>query len=338
MPISVLENAELADLNSFGVAATAARLVSYDDPADVVEALEASGGHGARLVIGSGTNLLFTADFEGTILRVCTTGRRVLDDGPGGVLVEAEAGEPWDAFVRWTLAQGLCGLENLSLIPGSAGASPIQNIGAYGVEMRDTFAGLTAIDLSTGAAREFDPAQCCFDYRDSLFKHPDGRRWLILRVRFRLSREPRLHLDYGELREELARTGCDRPAPTDVARAVTALRRRKLPDPAALGNAGSFFKNPVVSQAQAEAMRERFPGLPVWSSASGAKISAAWMIEHCGWKGVREGDAGVHAAHALVLVNHGHATGAQLLALAMRIRSSVMDAFGVLLEPEPLIA
>ncbi len=337
MPIAILENAELAELNSFGVAATAARLVSFDDPADVAQALEASSGRGARLVIGAGSNLLFTADFEGTILRVCTTGRRILDDGPGGALVEAEAGEPWDAFVRWTLAQGLSGLENLSLIPGSAGASPIQNIGAYGVEIRDTFAGLTAIDLSTGVAREFDPAQCCFDYRDSLFKHPDGRRWLILRVRFRLSREPRLQLDYGELRAELERWGCGSPTPADVARAVTALRRRKLPDPTVLGNAGSFFKNPVVSQAQAQAMRERFPGLPVWPTATGAKISAAWMIEHCGWKGAREGDAGVHAAHALVLVNHGHATGAQLLALAMRIRSSVMDAFGVLLEPEPLI-
>ncbi len=337
MPITILENAELAELNSFGVAASAARLVSFDDPADVGEALEASGGHGARLVIGAGSNLLFTAAFEGTILRVCTTGRRILDDGPGGTLVEAEAGEPWDAFVRWTLAQGLCGLENLSLIPGSVGASPIQNIGAYGVEMRDTFAGLTAIDLSTGITREFDPAQCCFEYRDSLFKHPDGRRWLILRVRFRLSREPRLQLDYGDLRTELARANCDMPTPADVARAVTALRRRRLPDPAMLGNAGSFFKNPVVPRAQAEAMRERYPDLPVWPAAAGAKISAAWTIEHCGWKGVREGDAGVHAEHALVLVNHGHATGAQLLALAMRIRSSVMDTFGVLLEPEPLI-
>ncbi len=337
MTISFLENAPLASLNSFGVMASAARLVTLDDSADVLEAIDASAAHGPRLILGGGTNLLFTADFEGTILRIQTTGRRILDERADGVLVEAEAGEPWDPFVQWTLAQGLCGLENLSLIPGSAGASPIQNIGAYGVEMRESFAGLTAIDLSSGAAREFAPEDCGLDYRDSLFRHPDGLRWLIVRVRFRLSREPRLRLDYGDLRAELERAGCDMPTPTDVASAVSAIRRRRLPDPAVLGNAGSFFKNPVVAKAQAQALCARYPGLACWPVQDGVKLSAAWMIERCGWKGAREGDAGVHAEHALVLVNHGHASGAQLLALAMRIRASVMDLFGVLLEPEPRI-
>ncbi len=337
MPITLIENASLAGLNSFGVDALAARLVRLDDAAEATEALAISAGHGPRLVLGGGTNVLFTSDFDGTILRVCTAGRRVLEDGPREALVEAEAGEPWDGFVQWSLASGLYGLENLSLIPGSVGASPIQNIGAYGVEMRECFAGLSAIDLNTGESREFGPQECCFDYRDSLFKHPDGRRWLILRVRFTLSREPRPRLDYGDLREELSRAGCGRPTPTDVASAVSALRRRRLPDPAVLGNAGSFFKNPVVPEAQADAMRERYPDLPRWPAATGVKLSAAWMIERCGWKGAREGDAGVHAEHALVLVNHGRASGAQLLALAMRVRDSVMDAFGVLLEPEPLI-
>jgi UDP-N-acetylmuramate dehydrogenase len=337
MTISFLENAPLASLNSFGVMASAARLVNLDDSADVLEAIDASAAHGPRLILGGGTNLLFTADFEGTILRIRTTGRRILDERADRVLVEAEAGEPWDPFVQWTLAQGLCGLENLSLIPGSVGASPIQNIGAYGVEMRESFAGLTAIDLSSGATREFAPQECGLDYRDSLFRHPDGLRWLVVRVRFRLSREPQLRLDYGDLRAELDRAGHDMPTPSDVASAVSAIRRRKLPDPAVLGNAGSFFKNPVVAKAQAQALCARYPGLACWPVHDGVKLSAAWMIERCGWKGARDGDAGVHAEHALVLVNHGHASGAQLLALAMRIRASVMDRFGVLLEPEPRI-
>jgi len=333
--MKVRERPSLRSLNTFGLDATAGLFLEIDSEEDLLDAPALDPRR--DLVLGGGSNVVLVDNVPGAVFLNRLRGIAVVEEQGDACIVEAGGGEDWHALVEWSLARGLGGIENLSLIPGSVGAAPIQNIGAYGVEMRDTFAGLSAIDLSTGAASEFDPAQCCFDYRDSLFKHPDGRRWLILRVRFRLSREPRLHLDYGELREELARGGCDRPTPADVARAVSALRRRKLPDPAVLGNAGSFFKNPVVSQSQAEAMRERFPGLPVWSSASGAKISAAWMIEHCGWKGVREGDAAVHAAHALVLVNHGHATGAQLLALAMRIRSSVMDAFGVLLEPEPLI-
>ncbi len=332
--------APLSALNTFGIAATARvlwRVESAADVTQVVRALRDEPG-GAPLVLGGGSNLLLTGDLERPVLQVAIRGRRVVSDDGESVVVEAGAGEPWDPLVRWTLAQGAAGLENLALIPGTAGAAPIQNIGAYGVEQRDTFDSLDAVDLVDGTTRRFDAADCAFGYRDSVFKGPDGGRWLVVAVRWRLSRTPRLAIDYGELRDELARAGVAAPGPVDVADAVSAIRRRKLPDPATLGNAGSFFKNPVVPAALADALRAREPGLPAWQAGERVKLSAAWMIDRCGWKGHRDGDAGVHAAHALVLVNHGAATGAQLLALARRIRDSVRARFGVELEPEPVIA
>jgi UDP-N-acetylmuramate dehydrogenase len=333
-------DAPLGALNTFGIAATARVLWRVESAADVpqvVRALRDEAG-GAPLVLGGGSNLLLTGDLERPVLQVAIRGRRVVSDDGGSIVVEAGAGEPWDPLVRWTLAQGAAGLENLALIPGTAGAAPIQNIGAYGVEQRDTFDSLDAVDLADGTARRFDAADCAFGYRDSVFKGPDGGRWLVVAVRWRLSRTPRLALDYGEVRDELARAGVAAPGPIDVADAVSAIRRRKLPDPAMLGNAGSFFKNPVVPAALADALRAREPGLPAWPAGERVKLSAAWMIDRCGWKGHRDGDAGVHAAHALVLVNHGAASGAQLLALARRIRDSVRTRFGVELEPEPVIA
>ena len=335
MTLTVTENASLGVLNTFHVEQRAARLVEVNDPADLPQALAMLATAPERLVLGGGSNLLFTRDFPGTVLLMRTRGLRVLGHQDGSTLVEAEAGESWDGLVRWTLAEGLGGLENLSLIPGSVGASPIQNIGAYGVEMRETFDGLDALDLEHGGERSFTAAECAFGYRDSCFKHGDGRRWLITRVRFRLPDDWRPRLDYGDLRAELA--GHAAPTPATVAAAVRAIRRRKLPDPAVLGNAGSFFKNPVVGRERALELLARHPGLPSWPAGQDTKLSAAWLIDQCGWKGRRDGDAGVHAAHALVLVNHGRATGAQLLRLAERIRESVAERFGVVIEPEPTI-
>jgi UDP-N-acetylmuramate dehydrogenase len=332
-------DAPLAALNTFGIDATARvlwRVESRDDVPGVLRALHDEPG-GPPLVLGGGSNLLLTGDLEQPVLQVAIRGRRIVSDDGRTVLVEAGAGEPWDPLVRWTLAQRAFGLENLALIPGTAGAAPIQNIGAYGVEQRERFDSLDAIDLRTGAVRTFDAADCAFGYRDSVFKGPDGERWLVVAVRWRLARAPGLSLDYGEIRDELARAGAVSPSPTDVADAVTAIRRRKLPDPAVLGNAGSFFKNPRVEPALADALRAREPGLPAWPAGERVKLSAAWMIERCGWKGHRDGDAGVHAAHALVLVNHGGATGAQLVGLARRIRDAVLARFGVALEPEPVL-
>jgi UDP-N-acetylmuramate dehydrogenase len=256
------------------------------------------------------------------------------DDGEQ-VLVEAEAGEPWHPFVQWTLAQGLVGLENLSLIPGTVGAAPVQNIGAYGVELKDLFAGLTALDRHTGELREFSLEECGFAYRDSLFKRESGR-WLILRVRFALSRSAALHLDYGPVRQRLAEQGIDAPTALDVGQAICAIRSEKLPDPAVLGNAGSFFKNPVVPAALAQRLRAEHADLVGYPQADGqVKLAAAWLIERAGWKGFREGDAGVHRLQALVLVNYGSATGAQLLALAQRIQADIAQRFAVELEIEP---
>jgi len=337
MPLTVTENASLRNLNTFRVDQRAARLVEVTDPGDLPEAAEMLAAAPERLVLGGGSNLLFTRDFAGTVLLLRTRGLRVIERGGGSTLVEAEAGESWDGLVRWTLDQGLGGLENLSLIPGSVGASPIQNIGAYGVEMRECFDGLDALDLDGLCQRSFSAGDCAFGYRDSCFKHGDGRRWLIARVRFRLPDEWRPKLGYGEIREELERQGIASATPAAVAAAVRAIRRRKLPDPAVLGNAGSFFKNPVIDREQAHELLARHPGLPSWPAGQGTKLSAAWMIDRCGWKGCREGEAGVHASHALVLVNHGNATGAQLLALAGRIRESVAERFGVMIEPEPMI-
>lgn len=339
MPAVRIADAPLAGLNTFGVAARARvlwRVAALEDLDDALARLRAESDD-APIVLGGGSNLLITGDLQMPVLQVAFTGRRRVAERDGAVTVEAQAGEPWDALVRWSLREGLCGLENLALIPGTVGAAPIQNIGAYGVELAECFESLEAVDLANGQRRTFDAAACAFGYRDSVFKRPGGARWLVASVRLRLTLEPRLRLDYGDLRAELQAAGATHPSASDVADAVSAIRRRRLPDPARLGNAGSFFKNPVLDPAAAAALRAREPQLPSWPAPPGVKVSAAWMIERCGWKGRRIGDAGVHDQHALVLVNHGAATGEQLLSLARHVRDDVHARFGVALQPEPAI-
>ncbi len=339
MSITWIEGAPLRALNTFGVTAQARQLCRIESLSDVPRALARIRDQEAGLpcVLGGGSNLLITGDIEQTVLQPALLGRRVVREVGTRVIVEAMAGESWDALVRWSLRIGVCGLENLALIPGTVGAAPIQNIGAYGVEQRDTFESLDAINLHTGRMRRFDAKDCAFAYRDSVFKQADGGAWLVLAVRYTLSREASLKLDDGEIRSELASCGIESPTCLQVADAVSSIRRRKLPDPATLGNAGSFFKNPLVSTAQAAALKAREPHLPVWPAADSVKLAAAWMIEQCGWKGYRDGDAGVHSQHALVLVNHGQASGAELLGLARRIQDSVEQRFGVRLEAEPVV-
>ncbi|SUD79589.1 UDP-N-acetylmuramate dehydrogenase [Pseudomonas putida] len=287
------------------------------------------------LVIGGGSNLLLTRDIDALVLHMASQGRRVLSDDGEHVVVEAEAGEPWHPFVQWTLAQGFCGLENLSLIPGTVGAAPMQNVGAYGVEIKDVFVGLTALDRATGELRDFALADCAFGYRDSVFKRNPGR-WLILRVRFALSRTLHAHLDYGPVRQRLAEQGVTEPTAQAISDAICSIRREKLPDPAELGNAGSFFKNPVVSAECVARIRAQYPGVVAYPQADGqVKLAAGWLIEQAGWKGYREGDAGVHRLQSLVLVNYGQASGAQMHALARRIQADILERFGVELEMEP---
>ncbi len=291
-----------------------------------------------RLILGGGSNLLLTHDFPGVVIRMALTGRHIVGRDNEATYIEAAAGENWHDFVRWTLTQGLSGLENLSLIPGSVGASPIQNIGAYGVEMKEMFHELTAIDIASGEIRRFDDTACGFGYRDSVFKHEQKDRAIITSVSFRLPHQVQLHLNYGEIPQELTRMNIANPTAQDVSNAVCNIRQRKLPDPAKMGNAGSFFKNPIVDQTRFQSLQKTHPQMPHYPATdSRVKLPAGWLIEQAGWKGKTLGRAGVHAQHALVLVNLGNAEGAEILALATAIQDSVQNKFGIRLEPEPII-
>ena len=336
MSLQLQINASLKPFNSFGVDVRASLFAQARSDADVHEALLCAAEQKLPLlVIGGGSNLLLTGDVQALVLQMASRGIRLLEDDGERVVVEAEAGEVWHAFVLWTLEQGLSGLENLSLIPGTVGAAPMQNIGAYGVEIKDVFAGLTALDRQTGELREFELAECNFGYRDSVFKQHPGR-WLILRVRFALSRAAHLHLEYGPVRQRLSEQGVEHPTASDVSRAISSIRSEKLPDPAVLGNAGSFFKNPVVPALLAAELKLAYPGLVGYPQPDGqVKLAAGWLIETAGWKGFREADAGVHRLQSLVLVNYGSATGLQLLALAQRIQTDIQQRFSVQLEMEP---
>ena len=336
MSLQLQVDASLKPFNSFGVDVRARLFAEAHNDDEVREALQYCAERELPLlVIGGGSNVLLTQDVQALVLRMATRGIRVIEEGGQRVVVEAEAGEVWHAFVLWTLAQGFAGLENLSLIPGTVGAAPMQNIGAYGVEIKDVFAGLTALDRQTGQLRDFTLEECNFGYRDSVFKQHPGR-WLILRVRFALSRAARLHLEYGPVRQRLSEQGIHQPTATDVSRAISSIRSEKLPDPAVLGNAGSFFKNPVVSSALAAELKLTHPNLVGYPQPDGqVKLAAGWLIETAGWKGFREEDAGVHRLQSLVLVNYGAATGLQLLSLAQRIQEDIARRFNVQLEMEP---
>jgi len=335
--VTLVENAPLAALNTLRVAATARRLAEVRSAAALPALLDSPQARGPLLVLGAGSNVLFAADYPGLVLRPLFDDVRVVADDGATARVRAEAGAGWDDLVGWTLARGFAGLENLALIPGQVGAAPIQNIGAYGAEVAESIEQVEAWDRLQHRTVQLSPADCAFGYRDSVFKR-EPERWIVTAVEFRLSRTAPLRLDYAGLREELAADGVTDPSAQQVAAAVRRLRRRKLPDPAVIGNAGSFFKNPVVAASIAARLRAEHPDAPVHPAGEGlAKLSAAWLIERCGWRGYRDGDAGVAAQHALVLVNHGSASGDQLLALARRVAQSVSDRFGVLLEPEPRI-
>ncbi|NVZ82958.1 UDP-N-acetylmuramate dehydrogenase [Pseudomonas yamanorum] len=336
MTLQVQAQVSLKPFNSFGIDVRARLFAEAHNDSDVREALAYAAGHQLPLlVIGGGSNLLLTQDIDALVLRMASQGIRVVQDDGIQVVVEAEAGEAWHPFVLWTLAQGFSGLENLSLIPGTVGAAPMQNIGAYGVEIKDVFAGLTALDRHTGELRDFSLAECNFAYRDSLFKHETGR-WLILRVRFALSRAVHLKLEYGPVQQRLTEQGITQASPSDVSRAICSIRSEKLPDPAVLGNAGSFFKNPLVSQALAAELQLQYPDLVAYPQADGQmKLAAGWLIDKAGWKGFRDGDAGVHRLQALVLVNYGAATGQDIAGLALRIQQDIEKRFQVVLEMEP---
>jgi UDP-N-acetylmuramate dehydrogenase len=336
--VLVTENAPLAERNTFRVPARAAVLIEVKR-AELLPAV--FGEPGLRreppLLLGAGSNVLFTRDWPGSVLILATRGIRILEESTNTAVVRVEAGENWHGFVQWSLAAGFAGLENLALIPGTVGAAPIQNIGAYGVEVSEFIRAVEVYDIRANCRTRLVNAECGFAYRNSIFRGEPGR-FVVTAVEFRLPRRHPLRLDYPGVREELEAMAITTPSPAAVAEAVVRLRTRKLPNPARIGNAGSFFKNPIVSAAQAEDLCRAHPGLPAFEIDPGRrKLSAAWLIEACGCKGWREGDAGVSDQHALVLVNHGQATGAQILTLAARVQDAVLRRFGVRLEPEPII-
>lgn len=333
------DNASLRHLNSFAVEARAGQLLEIECVDDLQVFTDDFHFDRKRdLVLGGGSNILFAGDVDGTVVLNRVVGKRIVAESDDTVLVEACAGENWHQLVLWSLGQGLSGLENLSLIPGLAGAAPIQNIGAYGVEFADVLDTVEALDLANGKLRMFSADDCRLGYRDSRFKGIEADKYLITRIRLRLQRRFEANLAYPGLRVELDSMGINRPSAKQVSEAVIRLRRRKLPDPAVAGNAGSFFKNPVVGNDLAESLQREFDGLPVYAVGSGmSKLSAAWLIEHCGWKGRRRGGAAVSEQHALVLVNRGHATGIELLELATAIADSVRQRFALDLVPEPRI-
>ena len=333
------ENVSLQGRNTFRVSARAAMMADVKRADALAELFDfAMLRSGPVMVLGEGSNLLFAGDFPGVVICLTMSGIRILDDRGDSALVRCDAGVAWNDLVGWTLARGLVGLENMALIPGSVGAAPIQNIGAYGAEVGEYIETVEAFQRDTGQVKRLPKSDCGFGYRDSLFKR-ETDRWVVTAVELRLPREHALRLDYAGVREELAAMGVEQPRAVHVAEAISRLRTRKLPNPAILGNAGSFFKNPVVAAETADALKSEYPALPVYPGGGDElrKLSAAWLIETAGWKGFREGDAGISAQHALVLVNHGSASGGQLLALARRVAASVQEKFAVRLEPEPRI-
>jgi UDP-N-acetylmuramate dehydrogenase len=332
----IKEDFSLRLLNTFHIESVARYYTEVDELEQIRELISMGWlKDKSYLLIGGGSNLLFTGNFGGMVVRITTKSIEVIHCSEDKVLVKAAAGENWHDFVTYCLNKGFGGLENLSLIPGNVGSCPIQNIGAYGVEVKDSIVAVETIDLISGEIKVFTQKECKFGYRDSIFKQALKGKVAIWSVTFELNLNPQVHLEYGAIKQELAALQVDNPGIADISRAVCNIRRSKLPDPEKIGNAGSFFKNPTVEKDFAEKLEESFPKMIYFSVGENkAKLAAGWLIEQCGWKGFREGDAGVHQSQALVLVNYGNATGSDILTLAHRIQNSVYERFGVKLEME----
>ena len=332
--MKIHQNVSLLPYNTFGIDVMAEHFAEACSIEDLREGLNS--GIRPVFLLGGGSNVLFTKDVQGLVLKNSVVGIQIIQEFPDKVLVEVGSGVWWHDFVLWAVAHDFGGVENLSLIPGTVGAAPIQNIGAYGVELMDVFVHLTAIELSTGNARIFDHATCRFGYRDSIFKREEKGKWCISSVVFSLTKSPHLlNTSYGELSKTLEINGVVTPNIADVSRAVVQIRTSKLPDPAKIGNCGSFFKNPEVEPFVLENILNTYPNAPHFPLANGkVKIPAGWLIEQCGWKGKRVGNTGCYERQALVLVNYGGATGGEVKALACAIIDSVEERFGVRLEAE----
>jgi len=336
---AVEHGVNLRTFNAFGLPAQAHTLVRIDSDATLRRVIDHPElGRAPKFILGGGSNIVFTRDPQAVVLKVEVRGRRLIEERRDAWIVEAGAGENWHDTVAWTIEQGWPGLENLALIPGSVGAAPVQNIGAYGVELRERFESLDVVDLVTGRSATLSLDACHFGYRDSVFKHSLAGKSVITRVRFRLPRPWKPVLGYLELERKVAETGITQPDAQTILEWVCAIRRAKLPDPAQIGNVGSFFKNPVVSAEQCRDIIGRDPEVVHYPLPDGSvKLAAGWLIDACGWKGKSIGRAGVYEKQALVLVNRGGASGAEVLTLARAIQESVYGRFGIRLEPEPVV-
>ena len=340
MSLDIESDVPLRALNTFGIDATARSLVRVRSARDVRQVVDhPQWGRAPKFILGGGSNVLLTGDIRDTlVVKTEIQGLRVLEDDAHSTLIEVGAGEPWHGVVTWTLAQGFPGLENLALIPGTAGAAPVQNIGAYGVELADRLESVDVVDFVTGRSATLPAAHCRLGYRDSIFKRELAGKSVITTIRLRLPKPWAPVAGYADVERWLQRAGIAEPGPQDIFDAVCAIRRSKLPDPAVLGNAGSFFKNPVVNRTIRNEILEEHPDIVSYPLNDGTyKLAAAWMIAACGWKGQDLGRAGVHDQQALVLVNRGGARGDEVLALASAIQDSVQRKFGLHLEPEPVI-
>lgn len=328
---------DLTPHNTFGLATQAAHCVTLSQASQLESLSDLAGRHASLLVLGGGSNVVLPDRVPGLVARVALRGVRLVDERPDAWIIEAAAGENWHDFVAGCVARGWDGLENLALIPGTVGAAPVQNIGAYGVELQQRFHALTAWNVAQRRLVHMTAQDCRYAYRDSVFKHQPAGHWVIVSVQFALPRPWRPVLDYPDLRRDPA-LAAGAPSAKAIFEAVCRIRRAKLPDPAIIGNAGSFFKNPLVQGGQRDALAARFPGLVSYAQPDGRyKLAAGWLIDQCGWKGRALGAAGVHDRQALVLVNRGGARAADILALAEAVQRDVKQRYGVMLEPEPVV-
>jgi len=333
--MTILHNSSLKNYNTFGIDVKAKTFISVETIEDLKTVLQKNYAEDL-FILGGGSNMLLTRDIDSTVLHIGLKGKQIIKETEADVLIEINAGENWHEIVLWTLENNWGGFENLSLIPGNIGTAPIQNIGAYGTEIKDNLVAVKAINIQTLEIREFSNEECSFGYRDSIFKNKEKGKYIILSVTFKLKKKEHLvKTNYGTIAQALEEMGIKDPSIKDVSDAVIKIRKEKLPDPQILGNSGSFFKNPVVDKDHLEKLKNIYPEIPSYEVGKGEyKIPAGWLIEKAGLKGYREGDAGVHKNQALVLVNYGAATGAEILELAQKVQREVFRKFKVELQPE----
>ena len=333
--MTIIPNFSLKKHNTFGIEAKAKQFVVVHSVPDLKAVLQENPTE-KKIILGGGSNMLLTQDIDALVIHVDLKGKKIIQQDADFVWVESQAGENWHEFVLWTIHQDFGGLENMSLIPGNVGTTPVQNIGAYGTEIKDTFISCEAVNIVTQEMKTFTNADCHFGYRESVFKQEAKDQYVITSVVFKLTkRNHKINISYGDIQSELAQKNIENPSLVDVSNAVIAIRQSKLPDPAALGNSGSFFKNPIVLKSEFEPIHKKFPEMKFYEiSETEVKVPAGWLIEQAGFKGKRFGDAGIHKNQALVLVNYGNATGQEILNVSKNIQKTVFEIFGISIEAE----